>query len=62
MPKISCTDQSISSLEKVPIEILLGNRQITWVLAVLLFSAEFQMEPLAPSVIYYYTSQAAVLD
>ena len=47
------TGQSIPSLGKVPIEILSGNRHITWVLAVLLFSAEFQMEPLAPSVIYY---------
>ena len=31
-------------------------------LALLLFSAEFQMEPLAPNVIFYYTSQEAVLD
>ena len=54
--------QSISSLEKVPIEIRPGKRHITRVLDVLLFSEEFQMEPLGPSVIYYYTSQAAVLD
>ena len=46
----------------VSIEILPRKRQITWVSDVLRFSAEFQMEPLAPSVIYYYTSQAAVLD
>ena len=51
------TGQSASSLGKVPIEILPGKRHITWVLAVWLFSAEFQMEPLAPNVIYYYTSQ-----
>ena len=49
------TGRSISSLGKVPIEILPGKRHITWVLAVLLFSAEFQLEPLAPYVIYYYT-------
>ena len=49
--------QSKSSLGKVPIEILPGKRHITWVLAVLRFSAEFQMEPLGPNVIYYYTSQ-----
>ena len=47
------TVQSISSLGKVPIEILPGKRRITWVLVVLHFAAEFQMEPLAPSVIYY---------
>ena len=56
------TGQSISSLGKVPIEILPGKRQITWVLDVLLFSAEFQMEPLAPNVIYYCISQDAILD
>ena len=32
---------------KVPIEILPGKRHITWVLAGLLFSAEFQMDSLA---------------
>ena len=45
------TGQSISSLRMVPIAILLEQRHITWVLAVLLFSAEFQLEPLAPYVI-----------
>ena len=56
------TGQSISSLAKVPIEILSGYCHITWVLAVLLFSIEFQMEPLVPYVILYYTSQEPVLD
>ena len=56
------TGQRISSLGKVPIEILPGKRHITWVLAVLLFSAEFQMEPLGPNVIYNYTGQEVVLD
>ena len=42
------TGLSISSLGKVPIEILPGKRHIMWILAVLLHSAEFQMEPLAP--------------
>ena len=41
------TGLSISSLGKVPIEILPGKRHITWVSALLLFTAEFQMEPLA---------------
>ena len=50
-----CTGQSISSLEKVPIEILLGKLHITWVSAILLFTAEFQMEPRASSVNSYYT-------
>ena len=45
------TVQSISSLGKVPIEILPGKHNITWVLAVLPFSAEFQMEPLTPNAI-----------
>ena len=49
------TGQSISSLGKVPIEILPGNRHITWVSAVLLFTAEFQIEPLAPNAISYDT-------
>ena len=52
---VSHTGQSISSLGKVPIEILPGKHHITWVLAVLLFSAEFQMEPLAPNAISYDT-------
>ena len=56
------TGQIISSLGKVPIELLPGKRHITWVLAVLLFTAEFQMEPPAPTVIHYCTSQEAVLD
>ena len=34
--------QSISSLGKVPIEILLVKRHITWVLVVSLFTAEFR--------------------
>ena len=42
------------------IEILPGKRQITWVLAGLLFSAEFQMEPLSPNPIYYCTSKKIV--
>ena len=46
---------------KVPIEILPGKRHITWVLAVLLFTEEFQMEPLASNVICY-TSQENVLN
>ena len=54
--------QSISSLGKVPIKHLPGKRHITRVLAVLLFTAEFHMEPLARNVIYYYTRQEAVLD
>ena len=52
------TSQSIASLEMVPIEILRGKRHITWVLAVLLFKAEFQMEPLAPYAISYDTTPA----
>ena len=60
------TGQSIYSLGKVSIEILPGkdpgNRHITWVLAVLLFSEEFQMEPLVPNTISYDSSQKAVLD
>ena len=51
------TGQSISSLGKVPIEILPGKRNIAWVLAVLVFTAEIQMEPLDRNVIHYYTSQ-----
>ena len=56
------TGQSIASIGKIPIEILPEKRPITWVLAVLLFLAEFQMEPLGPNVIFHYTSQEAVLD
>ena len=52
---VSHTGQSKSSLGKVPIEILPGKRHITWVLALLLFSAQFQMEPLAPNAISYDT-------
>ena len=54
MKSTKYTGQSIYSLGKVPIEILPGKRHITWVLAMLFFSAEFQMEPLAPNVIHYY--------
>ena len=50
------TGQSISSLGKISIEILPRKRHITWVSDVLIFSAEFQMEPRAPNIIYYYTS------
>ena len=49
---LNFTGQSISSLGKVPIKHLPGKRHITWVLAVLLFTAEFQMQPLASNVIY----------
>ena len=45
----------ITVLGKVPIGILPGKRHITWVLALLLFSAEFQMELLAPYAISYDT-------
>ena len=44
----SYTCQSITSLKKVPIEILPGKRYIMWVLTVSLFTAEIQIEPLAP--------------
>ena len=37
-------------------------RHITWVLGVLLFPEEFQMEPLTPNVICYHTSPGEVLD
>ena len=47
--------QSISSFGKVPIEILPGKRHITWVFAVLLFTAELQMEPLAFNATSYDT-------
>ena len=60
--QVNHTGKSTSLLGKVPSEILPGKRHITWVLAVLLFTAEFQMEPLAPNVIDYYTSQEVVLD
>ena len=52
------TGQSISLIGKVPIEILPGKRHIMWILAVLLHSAEFQMEPLAPNAIPYDTRPA----
>ena len=52
------TGQSMPLLGKVPIEILPGKRHITWVLAVLLISAEFQMEPLAQNAIPYDTRPA----
>ena len=45
-PKTGHTGQIISSLGKVPIEILPEERHITWVSAVLIFCGEFQMEPL----------------
>ena len=48
----------IYTLGKVPIEILPEKRHITWVLAVLLFTAEYQMEPLAPNAISYDTRPA----
>ena len=40
---------SLSSLGKVAMKMLPGKRQITWVLAGLLFPAELQMESLAVS-------------
>ena len=43
---------------KVPIEILPGKRQITWVLAVSLTWAEFQTEPQGPYAISYDTRLA----
>ena len=45
----------IYTLGKVPIEILPEKRHITWVLAVLLFKAVFQTEPLASNAISYDT-------
>ena len=51
------TGRSISSLGRVPIEILSAKRRITW--AVFLFMAEFQMEPPAPNAISYDTRPAA---
>ena len=45
----------MSSLGKVPIEILPEKRHITWVSNVLVFSEEFQMEPSAPYSISYDT-------
>ena len=55
---LNCTVQSISSLRKVSIEILPGKRNITWVLAVLIFTAEFKMEPLTRNAISYDTRPA----
>ena len=52
------TGQSISPLGKVPIGFLPEKHHITWVLAVLLFTAKFQMEPLAPNAISYDTKPA----
>ena len=46
---ICVTGQGISSNWKIPFEILPEKRQITSVLGVLLFTEEFQMEPLAPN-------------
>ena len=46
-PENDHTIQSIFLLGKVPIEIMPENCQITWVLSVLLFTAEFQKELLA---------------
>ena len=43
----------LSSLGKVPIEIFPGKRHITWALTVLLFAAEFQLEPLARNATTY---------
>ena len=47
---------------KVPFEILPERRHNTWVLAVLLFTQEFHLEPLVPYVICYDTSPEEVLD
>ena len=52
------TGQRISSIGNVPIEILSGKRHITWVLAALLFTTEFQIEPLTPNAISYDTKPA----
>ena len=52
------TGPDISSLGKVPIEILPGKRHITWVLAMLLLRAEFQIEVLPPYAISYHTGLA----
>ena len=52
------TGQRISSIGKVPIEILSRKRHITWVLAALLFTTEFQIEPLTPNAISYDTKPA----
>ena len=57
------TGQRISSLRQVAIEILPGKRHMTWVLAVLLFSAGFHY--LLLIIVYYIvisTSQEAVLN
>ena len=51
----TCTGQSNSSLGKVPIEILPEKPHITWVLGVVLFTAEFQMEPLVSNTISHNT-------
>ena len=51
----SITGQGISLNGKVPLEILPEKCHITWVLFVLLFTEEFQMEPLAHNAILYDT-------
>ena len=51
--------QIIFSLGKVPIEILPGKLHITWVLVLLLFTIEFQMEPLTHNAISYDTRPTA---
>ena len=53
--------QSISLLRRVPIEILSEKHHITWVLVILLFTGEFQMETLAPYFIDYYTSSTSLI-
>ena len=64
MPKLKLlrTGKAYLHSERNPIEILPEKRHITWVLAVVLLSAEFQMEPLVTNVTFYYTSQDAELD
>ena len=47
----------MSLIGRVPIEILPGKCHITWVLAVLLLTIEFQMEPLAPNFICFHTKK-----
>ena len=56
------TGQGISLNGKVPFEILPEKRHITQVLYAMRFTEEFQMEPPAPNVILYDTSQKGVLD
>ena len=54
---LELTGQGIFSLGMVP-----RKRHSTEVLSELLFTEEFQMEPLALNVICYYTSPEKVLD